>query len=220
MDSRRLARLLRLIVITDDRLAADRGGTRRVVEQALRGGARAIQLRMKGAGANRMLEAARPLREMTRAAGALFFVNDRIDVALAAGADGVHLGPDDLPVGPVRRSVGADLLIGCSTDDPEVARKVAHEGADYIGCGTVYATSSKNDAGPLIGPDGLDRVARAAEVPVVGIGGITPERANEVARTAASGTAVISAVMGADDPQRAVRQLLRAFDSGGSTRRR
>lgn len=194
-------------------MAADRGGTPRVVEQALRAGARAVQLRMKDVGAKRMLEAARPLRDMTRAAGALFFVNDRVDVALAAGADGVHLGPEDLPVGPVRRSVGADLLIGYSTDDPQAARRAAHEGADYIGCGTVYATSSKSDAGRVIGPEGLDRVARAAEVPVVGIGGITPERANEVGRTAASGVAVISAVMGAEDPGGAVGALLRAFDS-------
>lgn len=211
MDRARLARRLRLIVLTDDVLADRRGGVRAVVARALEAGAPAVQLRMKSAGAGAMLRAAAPLREMTRAAGALFFVNDRVDVALAADADGVHLGPDDLPVGPVRRTLGDDLLVGFSADDPEVARRAVAEGADYIGCGTVYPTGSKDDAGRVIGPKGLDRVARAVSVPVVGIGGVTPERAREISRTRASGTAVISAVMGAEDPARAVRELMRPF---------
>lgn len=211
MDRRRLASRLRLIVITDAEMAAPRGGVEAVVDRALRAGAPCIQLRMKGAGAGEMLDAARPLRRMTRAAGALFFVNDRVDVALAAEADGVHLGPDDLPVGPVRDAVERDLLVGHSTDQPERARRAAAAGADYIGCGTVFPTDSKGDAGDAIGVEGLDRVARAVDAPVVGIGGITPEGAREVARTGAAGVAVISAVMGAGDPGRAVRRLLEPF---------
>lgn len=215
VDRRRLASLLRLILITDRELAARRGGVPAVVGRALDAGARAIQLRMKDAGAGEMLEAAAGLRRATRAAGALLFVNDRVDVALAAEADGVHLGPDDLPVGPVRRAVGGDLIIGYSTDRPEEARRAVGEGADYIGCGTVYATDSKSDAGEVIGPEGLHAVATAVDAPVVGIGGVTPERAGEVARTGASGAAVISAVMGADEPGRAVRELLDAFGGTG-----
>lgn len=212
MKDGRLAERLRLIVITDHTLAEARGGVASVVSHALEAGAPAIQLRMKSAGAADMLRAARRLRAMTRAAGALFFVNDRVDVALAAEADGVHLGPQDLPVGPVRGAVGDDLLLGFSADDPAAARRAVSEGADYIGCGTVYATRSKDDAGAVIGPEGLDRVARAVPVPVVGIGGVTPDRARELARTRATGTAVVSAVMGADDPARAVRRLLVPFE--------
>lgn len=213
----RLAELLRLIVITDEGLASGPGGVEAVVGEALRAGCRAIQLRMKVATAREMLEAAAPLRRKTREAGALFFVNDRLDVALAVGADGVHLGPDDLPVEAARaaadraRRAAHRLLLGYSTDDPGRARKAASAGADYIGCGTVYPTGSKEDAGSAIGLDGLSAVVRAVEVPVVGIGGITPARAEDVAGTGAAGVAVISAVMGASDPARAVRGLMDPF---------
>lgn len=211
MRREKLARLLRLIVITDRELAGERG-VEAVVAEALRAGARAVQLRRKDAGAGTLLDEARGLREMTRDAGALLFVNDRFDVALAAGADGVHLGPDDLPVAAVRAAVTPEFLVGCSTDDPAEAREAVAAGADYIGCGTVFATESKADAGEVIGLGGLDAVAAAVEVPVVGIGGITPERAREVAdETRAAGTAVIRAVMGARDVEGAVRGLLAPF---------
>lgn len=202
---------LRLIVITDEPRAGPRGGVQKVVARALEAGAPAIQLRMKSAGAAEMVAAATALRPMIRAAGALFFINDRVDVALSVRADGVHLGPDDLPVERVRQTVGRDLLIGFSTDRPDAARDAVAKGADYIGCGTVYPTESKDDAGSVIGTEGLDEVARAVSVPVVGIGGVTPERAQEIARTRAAGTAVISAVMEAEDPTDAVRRLLRPF---------
>lgn len=263
MNTTELARLLRLIVITDEDLArrhghGDRSGVEVVVTRALDAGCRAIQLRMKNAGAGEMLEAARILRRMTAEAGALLFVNDRLDVALAAGADGVHLGPDDIPVAAARKAVAravrrggggpgvpgtaggageqghagqergagegggaagprtaADrfppFLIGYSTDDPVEARRAVADGADYIGCGTVYPTGSKKDAGSVIGVDGLEAVARAVDVPVVAIGGIGIERVDAVARTHAAGVAVISAVMGAEEPGEAARELLEAF---------
>lgn len=179
-----------------------------IVEAALAAGAPAVQLRDKGASARELFEAGQALLPRVRAAGALFFVNDRTDVALALGADGVHVGPGDLPVARLRPAVPPGFLIGTSTDDPEVAAELVTAGASYIGCGTVYATRSKRDAGEVIGLDGLDRVARAVGVPVVGIGGITPERSEDVARTAASGVAVISAVMAAPDPGAVVSALL------------
>lgn len=203
----RLGDRLRLIVITDRGLAAPRTVVE-VVDAALAAGAPAIQLRDKSASARDLFEAGLALLPRVRAAGALFFVNDRTDVALALGADGVHVGPDDLPVGRLRRAVPSDFLIGVSTDDPGRARALAAEGADYIGCGTVYETRSKPDAGGVIGPQGLDRVARAVDVPVVGIGGITAERAARVAETAAAGIAVLSEVMVADDVRATVRALL------------
>jgi thiamine-phosphate diphosphorylase len=202
-----LRKRLRLIVITDADLARPRS-LADVVVAALRAGAPAIQLRDKRASAAELLDLVRILGALTRRAGALLFVNDRLDVALAGGADGVHLGPDDIPVAAARAVAPAGFLIGASTDDPDAARALVTEGANYIGCGTVYPTSSKPDAGRVIGLPGLDAVARAVEVPVIGIGGVTSGRAHEVATTAASGVAVIGAVMGAEDVEWAVRALM------------
>lgn len=198
---------LRLIVITDPVAAAPRSVVQ-VVDAALAAGAPAVQLRDKGASPSELFRAGRELLPRVHAAGALFFVNDRIDVALALGADGVHVGPDDLPVARLRRAVPPGFLIGTSTDDPDAAVRLQAAGASYIGCGTVYPTSSKANAGEVIGLSGLDRVARAVDVPVIGIGGITPERSGEIAGTRAAGVAVISAVMSAPDPATAVESLL------------
>jgi thiamine-phosphate pyrophosphorylase len=180
-----------------------------VVVAALAAGAPAVQVRAKHRSPRELLELGRALLPAARERGALLFVNDRPDVALALGADGVHLGPDDIPVAAARRAVPSGFLIGASTDDPNVARQLVADGASYIGCGTVYATTTKPDAGDVIGLDGLDRVARAVAVPVVGIGGIDAERAAEVAaRTRAAGVAVVGAVMRAADPHAAVKALL------------
>jgi thiamine-phosphate pyrophosphorylase len=206
-------RRLRLIVITDQRLAGERG-VEPVVEAALEAGAPAIQLREKERGVGEVLDLARRIRRMTRDADALFFVNDRVDLALAAEADGVHLGPQDLPVAEVRRRTPPDFLIGYSTDEPEAARRAEAEGANYLGCGTVWPTSSKEDPGRVIGLDGLRRVAEAVEIPVVGIGGVTPERARELSGTGAAGVAVIGAVMAHPTPRVVVRQFLLGFGEG------
>ena len=201
---------LRVIVITDAALAAPRAVVD-VVTAALRAGAPAIQLRMKDASARDTYAAAVTLLGHTRAAGALLFVNDRLDVALAVGADGVHLGPDDLPVASVRGAVPREFLVGYSTDDPERARAAQSEGADYIGCGAVFGTASKEVGGEAIGTDRLDQVARSVDVPVVAIGGIGTSNVAQVARTGAVGVAVIGAVMNAPDPAAAVRALLQAM---------
>lgn len=206
------AHRLRLIVITDDALAAPRSIVD-VVRAAVEAGAPAIQLRAKGTTAREMAELGRRLRAVTTEAGALFFVNDRYDVAVAVDADGVHVGPDDVPVAALRSVAPPGFLIGTSTDRPAEAERLVAEGADYIGCGTVYPTSTKRDAGDTIGLGGLQAVVDAVPVPVVGIGGIDPERAAEVAAgTSAGGVAVVGAVMGADDPGAVVRQLTAAFD--------
>ena len=205
-----LAAALRLVVLADPTLAGS-DGVSAIVEDSLAAGTRAIQLRDKQADAARLLETARQLRSLTRRFGALLFVNDRLDVALAAEANGVHLGPDDLPVAAVRAHVPRSFLIGYSTDDTVEAARAVAAGADYLGCGTVYATNSKADAGEAIGLKRLDRLARTVDVPVLGVGGITPARAREIARTPAAGVAVIGAVMGAPDPAEAVRALLAPF---------
>jgi thiamine-phosphate pyrophosphorylase len=202
---------LRLIVITDARLAAPRSAID-VAREALDAGAPAIQLRDKDATAGELLQQARALLGPVRAAGALLFINDRVDVALAAGADGVHLGPDDIPVAAARRIAPPTFLIGFSTDDPVAARSAQEDGASYIGCGAVFGTTTKLDVGDeAIGTARLDDVARAVDIPVVGIGGITEASIGRVAATAAAGAAVVGAVMRADDVPRAVRTLLAAF---------
>ena len=208
--SRTLAERLRLIVVTDTGLAAPRS-VQDVVAEALQAGAPAVQLRDKRAPARELLRLGRTLGALTHEAGALFFVNDRLDVALALGADGVHVGPEDLPVAAVRAAAPKGFLIGCSADDAEVAARAVADGADYIGCGTVFRTSTKADAGSPIGTKGLDRVARSVSVPVVGIGGITPDRMREVAATAAAGVALVGAVMGARDVGAVVRAVLGAW---------
>jgi thiamine-phosphate pyrophosphorylase len=206
-----LADALRLIVITDRELAKPRS-IEDVVSRVLDAGVRAIQLRDKEATARELLNQALLLRRLTRERRALLFVNDRLDVALAAGADGVHLGPDDVPVHAARRASPSGFLIGTSTDIPDVARKLEAEGADYIGCGAVFQTSTKKDAGEVIGVRGLDAVAAAVDIPVVGIGGVSPEGARMIAEESrAVGTAVISAVMASPDPARVAKDLMAPF---------
>lgn len=220
----RLAQRLRLIVITDVELARPRS-VLEVVEAAVAAGAPAVQLRAKGASSRELFEMGAELLSVVRGAGTLFFVNDRLDVALALGADGVHLGPDDLPVAAARRAVaqarraveGArpateaplPFLIGASTDDPDTARSLAEAGADYIGCGTLFPTTTKADAGRAIGLDGLQRVVESVEIPVVGIGGIDADGSAAIAEgTGSAGVAVVGAVMGAEDVGEAVRRLM------------
>lgn len=203
---------VRVIVITDVRVAGRRG-VEAVVEEALEAGAPAIQLREKERGMEEVLPLARRLRSLTRRHGALFFVNDRLDLALAVGADGVHLGPGDLPLSEVRRRIPRDFLLGHSTDDPVKARTAEAAGADYLGCGTVWPTSSKEDAGAVIGVDGLARVAAAVQIPVVGIGGITPDRARELVGTGVAGVAVLGAIMASPSPGETTRRLLRSLES-------
>lgn len=206
---------LRLIVITDAALARPRS-LLDILQAALDAGAPAIQLRVKGAPASELYRQGLQLRALTRDAGARLFVNDRVDVALAVDADGVHLGPDDLPVSAARRAAHAagrpTLLIGASTDDPETARRLVGQGADYLGCGAVFGTTSKPDVGDeRIGTQRLRMVVDAVSCPVVGIGGVTPHNAQEVAAAGAAGVAVIGTVMTASDVGTTVQQLLAAF---------
>jgi thiamine-phosphate pyrophosphorylase len=199
---------LRLIVVTDPDCGAGRT-VAGVVRAALRGGAPAIQLRMKDASAREMAEAARALLAETRAAGALLFINDRVDVALAVGADGAHVGQDDLPVAAARRIAPPGFLLGVSAETPELARAAQADGADYVGVGPVYVTGSKADAGDAVGAERIAQVAATVRIPIVGIGGITIDNAPPVIHVGAVGVAVISAVMRAVDPEAAARALMR-----------
>jgi thiamine-phosphate pyrophosphorylase len=202
---------LRLIVVTSREHAAPRS-LQEVLVAALGAGAPAVQLRDKSATTRELYEQAVELLPIVKHFGALFFINDRIDVALAAGADGVHLGPGDLPLQAARRAAPPGFLIGYSADEPEHARAAVRAGADYIGCGAIYVTRSKPEVhGERIGVAGLAAVANAVDVPVVAIGGIDTRNVAQVAATRAAGCAVIGAIMAAADPAAAAAQLLAAF---------
>lgn len=212
-----LADRLSLIVITDRECGAGRS-LLDVVRAALQAGAPAIQLRDKAADARTLLELASSLLVETRRTGSLLFVNDRLDVALAAAADGAHLGGDDLPLAAARRIAPEGFLLGQSVDDPGEAAAAEAAGADYVGVGPVFSTSSKPDAGAPLGTDGVAEVARSVRVPVVAIGGVDAISAREASRGGAAGVAVIRAVMAATDPGLATRDLLAAVREGISAR--
>jgi thiamine-phosphate pyrophosphorylase len=204
-DGQTLAERLSLIVITDP---SARAGIVAAVRDALRAGAPSIQLRSKKAPTRQLLDLAHELRALTREANALLFINDRVDVALAAAADGAHLGDDDIPLSVARRIVPEGFLLGRSVDTGEEARQAEAEGADYVGLGPVYATGTKGDSGPVVGIAGVAVVRSQVRIPLVAIGGITAETAAEVVQAGADGIAVVSAVMRAADPEQATAELL------------
>ncbi|HEY1282531.1 MAG TPA: thiamine phosphate synthase [Acidimicrobiales bacterium] len=181
---------------------------------ALEGGAPVIQVRTKGVTDRAAGELAAEVAELCAAHGALCVVNDRVDLALAAGAGGVHLGADDLPVAAARRIAPPEMLLGGTARNPETATRLAADGASYLGVGPVYGTTSKDGLPAPIGLDGLRAVATAADaagVPVIAIAGITAERVPEVLAAGAHGVAVIGAVAAADDPRRATEALVAAI---------
>lgn len=193
-------------VITDRAAAAGRS-VLEVVHAAIEGGATVVQFREKEATTRQMIELARALHAVTEPAGVPLIVNDRVDVALAIEAEGVHVGAADMPVPLARRLLGPRRLVGYSPNTLEAALRGQKEGADYLGVGDVFGTPTKPDAGEPIGLEGLAAIAEAVSIPVVAIGGITLENAAAAARAGAAGVAVISAVMGASDPAAAARRL-------------
>jgi thiamine-phosphate pyrophosphorylase len=199
--------MLRLIAITDDLRDGVEGLVARAAA-AVRGGATMVQLRLKDAEPRTLVEVARAL---VRALDAPVVVNDRVDVALAAEAAGVHVGHEDLPVAAVRAIVPKTFIVGASVGgDVDVANAA---GADYVGIGPVFATASKLDAGEPLGLAELTRLARICALPAVAIGGIDAGNAGSVMRAGASGIAVIRAVLSAADPQRAAREIRSAIGS-------
>jgi len=171
------------------------------------GGADTIQLREKGGSTRHMIEVAKGMAAVCRQAGVSFIVNDRIDVALASEADGVHLGQSDFPIPLARRLLGEDKLIGGSAATLDEAESCLAEGADYVGFGPVYPTTSKGDAGPVSGREVLRQVVETIPLPIIAIGGVTTEKVLEVMKAGAYGIAVISAVCCQIDPEGATRAL-------------
>lgn len=195
------------VYLVTDRKVAPGGDVVRAVEEALDGGIRAVQLREKDLGGLALFRLAEALRAATARAGARLLVNDRADVALAVGADGVHLGPASIPPQAARRLLGSGALIGCSTHSLEEIREAERGGADFVTFGPVYATPSKAAYGPPAGTAALARACRAARIPVFGLGGVNAANAPEVLSAGAYGIALISAVIGAADPRSAAAEL-------------
>ena len=201
---------LRLYVITDRRLAGGRP-EEEVVRAAAAGGATAIQLRGKEMGGRQLYQVGTVLRRLAKELDLLFIVNDRVDVALAVEADGVHLGQDDLPLTEARRLLGRKMVIGISVDTVEEALAAQRGGADYLGAGPVFPTTSKTDTGPVMGPDGLQRICAAVRIPVVGIGGVSVFNARQVMEAGAAGLAAMSAIVSAPDVAAAASALRAAI---------
>ena len=180
----------------------------------MRGGADIIQLRHKHLARGELLAAARAMRAITAAANRLFVVNDHVDIALLAGADGVHLGPDDITVEGARSVAGDRLLIGASASTPEAARQAIADGADYLGVGPAFETPVKSEK-DVIGPEGVLEVAKAvgAEVPVFAIGGIDESNVQQLTRLGLHRVCVIRAIGQASDPEAAARRLRAMLDS-------
>lgn len=199
----------RLCVITDERIGRGRSHVE-IARAAIRGGADAVQLRDKTASGRRLYEVALELRRLTREAGVAFIVNDRLDVALAADADGVHLGQDDLPARAARALLPPGRILGVSAETVEEALAAERDGADYLGVGPVFeARGSKADAGEPVGLSRIALIRRACRLPLVAIGGINAGNARAVRAAGADAAAVISAVAAADDPEEAAARLKR-----------
>ena len=207
----------RLYVVLDRTASAGRD-LETILAAALDGGAEMIQLREKTLPSGTLLPLAERLRARCAAARVPFIVNDRVDLAVAVGADGVHLGQDDLPPAAARAMLPVGRIMGLSTHTLEQAAAAQAAGADYVAVGAMFPTTTKPEF-QLVGPALARQVRPLVRVPLVGIGGITPENAAEVVRAGADGVAVISAVCGAPDPTAAARRFVDAVEGARRSRR-
>jgi len=207
-----MIRIGRLHILTD-RSLQERWSHLELARAALEGGADTVQYRSKGGSTRSMILEAAEIRELCRRRGTPLIVNDRVDVAIAADADGVHLGDDDFPLTLARDLLGPHRILGGSSDDAEQAAQRRLDGADYAGIGPVFATASKRDTGPVLGLDGLARAVRASGIPLIAIGGIGPENLASVLATGVHGVAILGAICLADDPAAAVARLRQILES-------
>jgi thiamine-phosphate diphosphorylase len=187
-----------LYAILDTSFSKDRSPTA-ILGQLLKGGAKIVQLRAKELPSGEFFALAKEARQLTRDTGALFIVNDRADIALACGADGVHLGQDDLPLAAARKILGKDKTIGISTHDLAQAREAETNGADYIGFGPIFGSTTKDTGYTARGLEMLRKIRAAVKIPIVAIGGINEKNVAEVWNAGADSAAIISDLMGAED---------------------
>ncbi|MDR2181227.1 MAG: thiamine phosphate synthase [Treponema sp.] len=196
-----------LLYLCTDRLLAKGRPITEAVEAAIAGGVTMVQLREKEAETREFYAIALEIQAVTRRHKIPLVINDRVDIALAIGADGLHLGQTDMPIAVARRLAGKALFIGISAGTVEEAAEAEKAGADYLGVGAIYPTGSKADAGQAVGPGRLREIRAAVKLPLVAIGGIGPENAAEVLAAGADGVAVISAVLSQPDIREAAAAL-------------
>ena len=197
---------LRLYAVTDRTWAADEEAFFRQVEDAVRGGAAIVQLREKRLEDAAFLAEAKRFVSLCRRLGAVSIINDRADIALTSGADGVHVGQSDLEAERARELLGPDKIVGVSAHSPEEARQARKAGANYLGCGAAFATGTKSDAKPL-SKETIRTVTAAAGVPVVAIGGVNRENILELRGLGLAGVAVVSGIFAQGDMEAAAREL-------------
>jgi thiamine-phosphate pyrophosphorylase len=197
-----------LYLVTDRGLSRGRP-TLEVVAAAVRGGATVVQLREKAAETREFVEEALAIRVFLKERKIPLIINDRIDVAVAVDADGVHLGQKDMPIELARKVVGPEMIVGISAESTADAVAAERAGADYLGVSPIFDTSTKTDTAAALGLAGLREIRRSAGLPLVGIGGLSAENAGKVIEHGADGIAVVSAIVSADDPEQAARALFR-----------
>ncbi len=195
-----------LYLVTDRSLSRGRT-TCEVVKAAIAGGVTVVQLREKDCSTREFIAEARALKQLLLGTGIPLIINDRLDVALAVGAEGLHLGQQDMSIADARRLTGPDIVIGVSAESLDDALRAQADGADYIGISPVFATTTKKDAATPLGLEGIRRIRRAVNLPLVGIGGITLTNAAEVMLAGADGVAVVSAIVSAPCPRAAAAAL-------------
>lgn len=205
---------LKLYLVTDRDMARGRSLVD-VVQLAVGGGVTAVQIREKDLGASAFLDEAMEVKRALNGNGVPLFVNDRADVALAAEADGLHVGQADLPAAAARRLIGAKMLLGVSVATEDEARRAVTDGADYVSVSPVFLTATKPDADRAVGLAGIERIRRAVgSTPVLAIGGIDTTNARSIVDAGSDGVSVVSAIMSANDPRAAARALRREVDAG------
>lgn len=195
-----------LYLVTDRSLSRGRS-TIEVVTAALRGGVSCVQLREKDCSTREFIFEALALQQVLRKKNIPLIINDRVDVALAVGADGLHLGQNDMPIKDARRLIGPSMAIGISAESVDDAVEAEDEGADYIGISPVFATATKKDIAIPLGLDGIRAIRKAVKIPLVAIGGIGLANAADVLKAGADGLAVVSAIVSAPCPETAAKML-------------
>jgi thiamine-phosphate pyrophosphorylase len=200
-----------LYLVTDRGLARGRS-TLEIVKAAVDGGATVVQLREKDCSTLEFIEQALAIKDLLQARRIPLIINDRLDVAQAVRADGVHLGQTDMPLDMAKGILGDSMLIGISAESFEDAIAAEKGGADYLGVSPIYATPTKTDTAPPLGLAGLRQIRKAVRLPLVGIGGLNRENSADVIRNGADGVAVVSAIVAADDPEAAARMLRRIIE--------
>jgi len=183
-----------------------------VAKDILAAGVKILQYREKKKKPKAMYEECLALRALTREAGAIFIVNDYLDLALAVQADGVHVGQDDLPLQVVKKIVGSDMIIGLSTHSPEQAQAAVAEGADYIGVGPIFTTQTKEDVCAPVGLEYLEYVVKNLDIPFVAIGGIKEHNLSEVVQRGAKTIALVTEIVGAPDINGKIKQLQKVIE--------